>query len=386
MVMKLNNHTENYEEAKLNYANIVKNDESTPEQIETAWVAMQDALVNSLTIQITNQVAANTVDQVVLANRGADVMTTEERTFFNAVVKSDGFTDELVLPETIVERIYDDLRTEHPLLSVINFQNLGTVTLTTITSEYEGAAVWGPIFGDIKGQLDAVFKQENIAQSKLTAFVVLPKDLAKFGPTWVKAYVQAQITETYAVALESALINGAGPTKHQPIGLIRDLQAAVDPTEGHAKKTVTGSLTLADDGKIIEEFAGIGELLSVKQNGKPLNVDGKVSLIINPTDSWKLRAKFTTRNAQGAFITNVPFDFKIITSLFATAGEVIAFVTDRYDAYRGGGIEVKEYDQTLALEDCNLHIAKTFAFGKPRDNKVAAIYTLDISQSEPAGA
>lgn len=382
MPITLNNHTENYEEAKLNYANVVKNEESTPEQVETAWIAMQDALVNSLTTQITNQVAANTVDQVVLANRGADVMTTEERTFFNAVVKSDGFTDELVLPETIVERIYDDLRTEHPLLSVINFQNLGTVTLTTITSEYEGAAVWGPIFGDIKGQLDAVFKQENIAQSKLTAFVVLPKDLAKFGPAWVKAYVEAQITETYAVALESAVINGAGPTKHEPIGLIRDLQAAVDPTDGHAKKTVAGSLTLADDGKIIEEFAGIGELLSVKQNGKPLNIDGKVALIINPTDSWKLRAKFTTRNAQGAFITNVPFDFKIITSLFATAGEVIAFVTDRYDAYRGGGIEVKEYDQTLALEDCNLHIAKTFAFGKPRDNKVAAIYTLDLPQPE----
>ncbi|BDH62314.1 phage major capsid protein [Lysinibacillus sp. PLM2] len=382
MVIKLNNHTEDYEKAKLNYAAVVKNEESTPEQVEKAWTEMQDALVNSLTTQITNQVSANTVDQVVLANRGVDVMTSEEHKFFNAVVQSDGFTDELILPETITEKIYDDLKTEHPLLSVINFQNLGTITLTTITSEYEGAAVWGPIFGDIKGQLDAAFKQENIAQSKLTAFVVLPKDLSKFGPTWVKAYVQAQITETYAVALESAIINGAGPTKHQPIGLVRDLQAAVDPTNGHAKKEVAGTLTLADDNTIIDEFAGIGELLSVKQDGKPLNVDGKVALIINPTDSWKLRKKFTTRNAQGAYITNVPFDFRIITSLFATAGEVIAFVTDRYDAYRGGGVEVKEYDQTLALEDCNLHIAKTFAFGKPRDNKVAAIYTLDIAATE----
>src|SRR5690606_38194638 len=100
MVMKLNNHTEAYEKAKLNYASVVKNEESTPEQVEKAWSEMQDALVNSLTTQITNQVAANTVDQVVLSNRGADVMTTEESKFFNAVVKSDGFTDELVLPET----------------------------------------------------------------------------------------------------------------------------------------------------------------------------------------------------------------------------------------------------------------------------------------------
>lgn len=378
--MKLNKHTENYEEAKLNYANVVKNEESTPEQVEQAWSKMQDALVDSLTAQITNKVAADTVDQVVLANRGSDMMTTEEQTFFNKVVQSDGFTDELILPETVKEKIYDDLKTEHPLLSVINFQDLGTITLTTITSEYEGAAVWGPVFGDIKGQLDAAFKQESIAQSKLTAFVVLPKDLSKFGPSWVKAYVQEQIKETYAVALESAVINGAGPTKHEPIGLTRDLQAAVDPENGHAKKEQAGTLTLANDNKIIDEFADIGELLSVRQDGKPLNVDGKVALIINPTDSWKLRKKFTTRNAQGAYITNVPFDFKIITSLFATSGEVIAFVTDRYDAYRAGGVEVEEYKETLALEDCNLYTAKTFAFGKPRDNKTAAIYKLDIKE------
>ncbi|WP_169810075.1 phage major capsid protein [Paenibacillus antarcticus] len=344
---------------------------------------MQDSLVTSLTTQITNQVANANFDNVVLANRGANVLTAEESKFYNSVVQSEGFKDDLILPETIVERIYEDLTTEHPLLSVINFQNLGTITLTAITSEYEGAAVWGPIFGDIKGQLDAAFKQESIAQSKLTAFVVLPKDLKKFGPKWIEAYVRAQITETYAVALESAVINGAGPVKHQPIGLIRDLAAAVDPTNGHAKKVAAGVMTLANDAKIIEEFAEIGELLSIKQNGKPLNVDGKIVLLINPSDSWKVRAKFTTRNAAGAYITNVPFDFTIIPSVFATAGEVVAFVKDRYDAYRGGGVEVTEYKETLALEDCNVHIAKTFAFGKPRDNKVVAIYTLNITTDTP---
>lgn len=383
MVMKLNKHTETYENAKANYAEVVKNENSTPDQVEKSWNEMQDALVNSLSTQIKQQVANDNLDNMVLTSRGTNVLTAEERTFFNAVVQSDGFTDDLILPETIVERIYDDLRSEHPLLSVINFQNLGTITLTAITSEYEGAAVWGPIFSDIKGQLNAAFKQESIAQSKLTAFVVLPKDLKKFGPAWVEAYVRAQITETYAVALENAVINGAGPTKHEPIGLIRDLAAAVDPVNGHAKKTVKGTITLVDPDTTIEELAGIGELLSVKENGKPLNVDGKVALVINPTDSWKLKAKFTTQNSLGVYITAVPFNFTIIESVFATSGEVIAFVKDRYDAYRGGGVEVKEYQETLALEDCNLHIAKTFAFGKPRDNKVAAIYTLDTT--EPVG-
>lgn len=379
MAIKLNNHTETYENAKLNYANVVKNENSTAEEVETAWVAMQDALVNSLTTQITNEVVTNTLDQVVLSNRGTDVLTAEETAFFNQVVKSDGFQDELVLPETIEERIYNDLTTEHPLLSVVNFRNLGTITLTAITSEYEGAAVWGPIFGDIKGQLDAVFKQESIAQSKLTAFVVLPKDLAKFGPKWVAAYVQAQIVETYAVALENAIINGAGPTKHEPIGLVRDLGAGVDPTDGHAKKAAKGELTLADAKTTIREFAAIGKELSETEKGKKLNVGGKVALIINPADAWDLKAEFTIQNALGEYITKLPFNFTLIESVFATEGEVIAFVKDRYDAYRGGGVEVKAYDQTLALEDCNLHIAKTFAFGKPRDNKGAQIYTLAIT-------
>lgn len=382
MTIKLKNHTENYEQAKLNYANVLKNENSTPEEIEQAWINMQDALVESLTTQITNQVAANTVDQVVLANRGMDVMTSEEQKFFNQVVQSDGFTDELVLPETITEKIYQDLQTEHPLLSVVNFQNLGTITLTTITSDYEGAAVWGPIFGDIKGQLNAAFTQENIAQSKLTAFVVLPKDLSKFGPKWVKAYVQAQITETFAVALESGVVVGAGPVKHEPIGLVRDLAAAVDPTNGHAKKSAIGELTLADAKTTIREFAAIGKELATNAKGKKMNIGGKVALVINPADAWDLKAEFTIQNALGDYITKLPFGFQLIESVFATEGEVIAFVTDRYDAYRGGGIEVTEYNETLALEDCNLHVAKTFAYGKPRDNKVAAIYTLSIGTTE----
>lgn len=137
MTMKLNNHTDAYNVAKTAYAAAVKNEESTPEQIETAWVNMQDALVNSLTTQISNEVSNNTLDQVVLTGRGAHVLTSEEKAFFNAVV-SDGFQDEIVLPETIEERIYDDLTSDHPLLSVINFRNLGTITLTAITSEYEG--------------------------------------------------------------------------------------------------------------------------------------------------------------------------------------------------------------------------------------------------------
>ncbi|WP_394512618.1 phage major capsid protein [Priestia aryabhattai] len=383
MTIKLNNHTEAYENARKNYAEVVKNENSTPEQIETAWNEMQGELVNSLKSQITEQINIDNADRSVLVARGANVLTSKEMKFFNEVVQSDGFTSEVILPETTVDRIFEDLTTDHPLLSEINLRNAGLLT-RIIKSEAEGAAVWGKVFGEIKGQLDAAFKEENITQSKLTAFVVLPKDLEKFGPAWVEAYVRAQIVETFAVALEKAFINGAGPVKDEPIGLIRDLEAPVDQTNGHAKKSVEGTLTFADSKTTVKELSGVMKYLSTKSNGKAVNVSGKVVLVVNPVDSWDVKALYTFLNANGVYVTALPFNLRIAESVFQTQGELLAFVNDRYDAYTGGGVEVKKYDQTLALDDCNLYTAKQFAFGKADDNKAAAIYTLAVT--EPAGA
>lgn len=383
MVIKLKNHTEAYENARKEYANLVKDENATPEQIEGAWENMQNSLVDSLTTQITEQVSNANLDKSVLTSRGANVLTAEETKFFNEVARSSGFESDAVLPKTTVDRIFEDLVTEHPLLSVINFQNLGTVKAEVITSEKSGTFAWGPIFGEIASQLNAAFTKETFEQSKLTAFVVLAKDLDKFGPSWVEAYVRTQITETYAVALEQGIITGAGPVKHEPIGLIRDLAAAVDPTAGHAKKAVKDTLTLADADTRIKEIGGICKTLSKTTKGKSINLGGKVIFLLNPTDAWDLKIDFTIQNAIGAYITALPFGVQIVESEFATEGELVAFVSDRYDAYSAGGVTVNKFDQTLAIEDANLYTAKGFAFGKAKDNNAVQIYKLP--DQVPAG-
>ena len=381
MTMKLNNHNEAYETARTNYANVVKNEESTPEQVEKAWNEMQNALVNSLTEQITTAVNTQNTDRSILAARGQNVLTSEEKTFFTNVAQSDGFTSNVILPETTVDRIFEDLSTAHPLLAELNIKNAGLLT-RIIKSEKSGAAVWGKVFGDIKGQLDAAFTEENITQSKLTAFVVLPKDLDKFGPAWIEAYVRTQIVETFAVALENGFINGAGPVKDQPIGLIRDLAASVHQTNGHAKKAVAGTLTFKDSATTVKELSQVMKYLSTKTNGKAVNISGKVVLVVNPVDAWYIKALYTFLNANGTYVTVLPFNLRIVESEFQTQGELLAFVNDRYDAYTAGDVEVKQFTETLALEDCDLYTAKQFAFGKADDNKAAAIYTLAIDEVE----
>ena len=62
------------------------------------------------------------------------------------------------------------------------------------------------------------------------------------------------------------------------------------------------------------------------------------------------------------------------------AGKVVAFVGSRYEAVHTGAVEIKSYDQTLALEDCDLFISKHFAHGMPADNKASLVYNLAIEE------
>src|SRR5699024_7349187 len=107
------------------------------------------------------------------------------------------------------DKIFEDLIAERPLLQEIGLQTTG-LRMRILKAEPSGQAVWGKIFGEIKGQLDAAFSEEEITQSKLTAFVVVPNDLLEYGPVWVERFVRAQITEAFAIALEAAFVTGDG--------------------------------------------------------------------------------------------------------------------------------------------------------------------------------
>ncbi|AAX90997.1 phage major capsid protein [Staphylococcus pseudintermedius] len=375
--MKQNNvKLKNYHEHKKQFANLVQNGASDEEQSK-AFGAMFDALSNDLQEEITAEINNRVVDNGILAKRSQDPLTSEERKFFNDINYDVGYTDEKILPETVVERVFDDLQKDHPLLSKINFQNAGIKT-RVIKADPAGQAVWGKVFGEIKGQLDAAFREENFTQYKLTCFVVLPDDLSTFGPAWIERFVRTQIQEAISVALESAIINGGGAAKTQPVGLMKD----VNTNSGAVTdKASSGTLTFADADTTILELNDVLKNLSVDEKGKELKIDGKVALVVNPRDSWDVQARYTYLTANGGFVTVLPYNVTIITSEFVPEGKLVAFVTDRYNAVRGGGLTVKKFDQTLALEDAVLFTAKTFAYGQPDDNKASAVYDLKVASA-----
>src|SRR5699024_780252 len=135
---------------------------------------------------------------------------------------------------------------------------LGAVT-RFIFSDPEKAYAWGTLFGDIKGHVSTAFTEETITQLKLTAVAVVPNDTLEEAPEWVERYTRELLGEAYAVGLEYGLSNGAGPSKDEPIGLIKD----VHEDGGISDKASSGTLTFApsDKGTVVA-----GELYEVIQN------------------------------------------------------------------------------------------------------------------------
>ncbi|QWH76439.1 phage major capsid protein [Bacillus mycoides] len=380
MVIKFNN----FEEKKLAFAKATQ--EGSAEEQSVALNSMIEALATDVRSDILNQVNESMVDRSIMQSRGANVLTSEEMKFFNAVVEEGGFKSTETLPKTTQERIFDDLVEDHPFLQHVGLENLGAVT-EFIYGDPEGAAVWGPLFDGIKGQLNATFRKDSISQLKLTAFIPLANDMLKLGPVWVERYVRTMITEAMKVGLERGFVAGTG--KNEPIGLLKDPSGSVVDGVYPDKKPV-GTLTFEPGRKTINELKGVVKLLAKKLNAdgsdadRPKNIAGKVVMVTNPFDTFDIQASATIQNAAGVYVTSLPFNPILTESVFVPQGKVLFFVKGQYVAAMGGTEPIKKYEETLALEDATVYIAKQYATGKPKDKYTSQVYTLKLEETTAA--
>jgi hypothetical protein len=382
MVIKFNNKgkMENFEAKKKAYMNVMKDENSTTEQVENAFNEMFTALQTDLAEQITNEARNEVNDSHILAARGQNVLTSTERTFFNEVIASGGFAEDTILPITTQERVFEDLVTEHPLLDAIGLQDLGAIT-RYIYSDATKAYAWGALFGEIKGQISAAFREEQIGQLKLTAFAVIPKDMLELGPEYVERYVRTVLVESYSVGLEYGLVNGRGPSQNEPIGLMKDVNAE---TGAVTTKTSVGTLTFAPSEKgetVAKELGGVVVTLSKDGKDKSRKVANKIVMVVNPIDAIKVQIGNTIQTTNGQWVTTLPYNISPIESEEVPEGKALFFVKGAYLAAIAGGYKINKFDETLAIEDARLYTMKQFANGKPKDNKTAVVYDLNIDFS-----
>lgn len=375
MTIKFNK-SEAFKNAKMALTAVLSKEEVTEQEQTQAYENYFDVLQTEVASAITSQVNNDMLDRSILQQRGQNVLTSEETKFFNAAVVAGGFTDDAILPVTTQERVFEDLTTDHPLLAALGLQDLGAVT-RFIYSDATKAYAWGPLFGDIKGQINAAFREEQISQFKLTAFAVIPNDMIELGPVWVERYVRTVIVESYSVGLEYGYVNGKGPTVSEPIGLMKDVAA----NGAVSDKVSSGTLTFAPSqyGETVAgELYEVVKALSADAKGKSRKVLNKIVMVVNPVDAIGVQARNTIQTTTGQWVMALPYNIQVVESEEIPTGKALFFVKGQYLAAIAGGYKLKKFDQTLAIEDATLYTIKQFANGKPKDNKAALLYDLNI--------
>ena len=377
MAIKVGNTMENFKNEQEKYYNLVNNENATPEQLEAASKNMFEALKNDLTTKITAEARASMSDSNVLASRGINVLTSEEREFFNAAVIDGGFNDAKILPSTTQQRVFEGLVKAHPLLEAIGLQDLGAVT-KFVYSDPTRTYMWKELFTDIQGQVNAAFREETITQLKLTAFAVIPNDMIDLGPEYIELYVRTLLIESIATGLEFGYINGRGPTMSEPVGLLKDVDAVSGAV---TDKVSSGTLTFAPSqyGETVTgELYNVVKLLSTNAKNEARNVSNLVVMIINPIDAIGVQFRNTIQTSDGQFVTALPYNISVVESEQVPVGKAIFMLKGEYIAAIAGAYQLKRFDQTLAIEDAVLYTIKRYANGRPKDNKAALVFDLDI--------
>ncbi|HCO70995.1 MAG TPA: phage major capsid protein [Enterococcus sp.] len=384
--------TDNTADAKKVFNAMSAKEDATPEEINASLEAYVTAIAEDAGKQVRAEYEElkNVTDNQILQARGIPVLTAEETKFYNEVSKEGGFDSDLTWPETIFERIFEDIQKEHPILKLVNFTP--TVGLTkTIRSRRKGVAVFGPLHKDIEGQLDAEFGVSETTQLALTAFFLISKDTLTLGARWINRYVRLCLGEAVKDVWAEKIITGRG--KNEPVGLLKNTEGALDPTTGLPDKDAAGTLTFKDSDTIITEMGDLMGKMSrhVKKIGDDDDNDeevsrkikGKVNLIINPVNYWKIMTRITTQNANGAFVTNLPFipEDRIIESEDVPDNKLIAFVSGEYDATQSQPQKIYEYHETFAMKRAVLYAIDMLGNGEPADNYSAQVYDLDLDDS-----
>lgn len=307
-------------------------------------------------------------DEMVMSNRVDRFrLTSEEKKFFAEAVekqKIEGL-DEL-FPRTIIETVMNDLTTEHPLLSAIDTQYTEAAIKYIFRKPGDATAYWDVIPADIKQILLESFGELEMTVSKLSGFIALPKAYFQLGPDWLARYVIAYLTETMKATLEKAVVNGDGKLK--PIGLMRKLSGAID--NKYPEKDAVSITELTP-----KTLGGPRALLA---KNKMLN--GDISIVINPyTYEEKISPNLFYQNKDTGVWTklSLPHGEKVIPSYAVPEGKAIIGNLKNYVLAVAGDLSIKKYQETLAIEDMDLYIAKLFATGMAKDPN--AFVVLDVS-------
>lgn len=333
---------------------------------------------------------ANIQDQKILEQRGIRQLTGQERKFYEKLIEASKSQDykqaltnpDLVLPETVIDAVFDDLQTNHPLLNHISFTNTREAIKFLLSENEFQKAVWGKLCATITEEIDSEFTVIDMTLMKLSAYIPVCIEMLDLGPVWLDNYVRQCLYEALANGLEDGIINNLNTTTG-PVGMIADMTTGSGGV-GQATFTAKSAIPITD-----LKPATLGAQLAklaVDAAGKTRAIRDVV-LIVNPVDYLtKVFPATTILSGNGTYQNNVlPYPMTVIQSAAIATGKAVLGLGYKY--FMGIGMDSRagriEYsDEFKWLEELRVYKIKLYANGMPMDNN--AFQYLDISGLQPA--
>lgn len=338
------------------------------------FYAAMDEMILSIeqAVRADNDAYRSEQDTRVLAERGVRQLTSAERKYYGKVIEAMRSTDpraaltnlDVVMPETVINSVFDELRTRHPLLSRINFMATNGKIKFLMNTNGEQKAVWGTLTDAIAKELASGFKEVDATLMKLSAFLPVAKAMLDLGPEWLDRYVREVLYEALANGLEAGIVDGNG--QNQPIGMSREADGtkSVGGVYPQKAKIVVNEFTPSTMGKLVA-------LLARDAKGQPRPV-GDFILVVNPQDYYeKVMPATTMLLPDGSYRRDVlPVQADIIQSSALSRGDAIFGMANRYFAAAGTDTDgtILFSDDYKFLEDQRMYLIKAYANGLPKDN------------------
>ena len=355
-------------------------------QVAQAFADMAENIQQEVLERAKDTAAVEQMDAAALAARGLRQITSEEKRYYEALITAMKSSDpkqalanlDVTMPKTIIEDVFDSLKAEHRLLSVIDFNNTTYVTEWILNKNGKQKAVWGEITAEIEKELSGDFEKLDMVMFSLTAFMPVAKSMLDLGATWLDSYVRQVLQDALYVGLEEGIVCGTGVK--MPIGMMKDLNASRTDGAPYPDKTAIKVTAFTP-----EVYGGLIGQMAVSRNNRPRAV-GEVIMVVNPVDYWqKVMPATTIQRPDGTFANNVlPYPTDVIQSEEVPSGKAVMGIAKQYFCGIGTGKDgVIEYDDSYKfLQRERVYAGHLYGNGKPKDNN--SFLVLDISALQPA--
>lgn len=320
-------------------------------------------------------------DVKVLASRGIRQLTNAETEFYNKLFKNDiGMSPTIggsvIMPKTIFDSVFDDLRedTNDNPLAYIDLQNTTGSSEWLVSVAERPVATWGEMCDPITKELSVGFKVVNSLVNKLSCYIPYCKSLLELGPTWQDAYLREYIKLGLKYSLIEAFCSGNGVK--QPWGAAYNYN--IDTDQGTLKTAIAiTALTRS-------AFKDIFKDMSVNPMGNRRSLNGLTMFVDSETYYDYIYANEVYYDLNGAEHSRLErLGIRLcVCETGLEEGKALLGLPKRYFmqvAMKGGGQNgfVEFSDDYLFLEDKRVYKAKLFADGFAKDNKAFAL--LDVT-------